>query len=57
MDGIKFFATKNSNNQWELIRRTPRWLVGLVLVATGTGKALDIPGFTEVLAAYDLLPD
>ena len=34
----------------------PRCFVGLVLVATGTGKALDIPGFVHVLAAYDLLP-
>ncbi len=34
----------------------PRWVVGLVLLATGTGKALDIPGFAEVLAAYALLP-
>jgi len=34
----------------------PRWFVGLVLIATGTGKVLDIPGFVQVLAAYDLLP-
>lgn len=34
----------------------PRWFVGFVLIATGTGKALDIPGFVHVLAAYDLLP-
>ena len=34
----------------------PRRFVGLVLVATGTGKALDIPSFVHVLAAYDLLP-
>ena len=35
----------------------PRWFVGLVLVATGTGKALDLAGFVQVLAAYDLLPN
>ena len=34
----------------------PRWFVGLVLIATGTGKALDIPGFVHVLATYALLP-
>ncbi len=34
----------------------PRWFVGFVLVASGIGKALDIPGFVGVLAAYDLLP-
>ena len=37
-------------------RCLPRWCVGLVLIATGTGKALDIPGFVPVLAAYELLP-
>ena len=39
-----------------VMKHLPRWFVGLVLVATGTGKALDIPGFVHVLAAYDLLP-
>ncbi len=34
----------------------PRWVVGSVLIATGTGKALNIPGFADVLAAYALLP-
>jgi len=38
---------------WQIF---PRWFVGLVLIATGTGKILDIPGFVQVLAAYDLLP-
>ena len=56
MDSDKSFATKNSNKRRELIINTPRWLVGFVLVATGIGKALDISGFVEVLAAYDLLP-
>ena len=37
--------------------RFPRYFVGLVLIATGTGKALDIPGFVEVIAAYRLVPD
>jgi len=38
------------------LQYVPRWFVGLVLIATGTGKVLDIPGFVHVLAAYDLLP-
>ena len=38
------------------LAQLPRWVVGLVLVATGTGKVLDLPGFVQVLAAYDLLP-
>lgn len=38
------------------IRHFPRWFVGGVLIATGIGKALDMPGFVGVLAAYDLLP-
>ena len=33
-----------------------RWFVGLVLLATGIGKALDIKGFVDVLSNYDLLP-
>jgi hypothetical protein len=32
------------------------WLVALALLATGTGKALDVPGFALVLAEYRLLP-
>ena len=50
-------AMKTDKNQRGLLRKIPRWFGGLVLVATGTGKALDIPGFVGVLAAYDLLPD
>ena len=42
---------------WGVVLRIfPRWFVGLVLIATGTGKAFDMPGFVQVLAAYDLLP-
>ena len=37
------------------LSRLPRWFVGLVLVATGTGKALDMAGFAHVLATYALL--
>ena len=37
-------------------RQIPRWFVGLILIATGTGKALDIPGFVTVVTAYDLGP-
>jgi hypothetical protein len=33
-----------------------RWVLGLTLVATSLGKALDIPGFREVLRTYDLWP-
>jgi len=40
----------------KLFENLPRWFVGWILIATGTGKALDIPGFVQVLAAYDLLP-
>lgn len=36
--------------------RLPFLLVGTVLVATGTGKLLDVAGFAEVLATYRLLP-
>ena len=32
------------------------WLLAAVLLATGLGKALDVPGFATVLAAYRLLP-
>lgn len=35
----------------------PRTLLGLVLIATGTGKALDMPGFVRVIAAYQLMPE
>ena len=43
-----------SRNFW--LRQFPRLFVGLVLLATGTGKALDMPGFVDVLATYALLP-
>lgn len=33
-----------------------RQLLGLILLATGIGKALDIPGFVQVLSNYQLLP-
>ncbi len=39
-----------------VMKHLPRWFVGLVLVATSTGEALDIPGFVYVIAADDLLP-
>ena len=35
----------------------PAVFVGLVLVATGVGKALDLEGFVGVVAAYRLMPD
>jgi len=33
-----------------------RIMLGLLLIATGVGKLLDIPGFIGVIEAYDLLP-
>jgi hypothetical protein len=33
-----------------------RCFIGLVLIATGVGKGLDLAGFTVVIASYDLLP-
>lgn len=38
-------------------RNFPRYFVGLVIMATGSGKALDIPGFVGVIEGYRLLPD
>ena len=38
------------------LARLPFLFVGLVLVATGTGKLLDLAGFVEVVAAYRLMP-
>ena len=34
----------------------PQLLLALVLLATGVGKALDVPGFAAVVARYDALP-
>jgi len=33
-----------------------RWVLGLTLVTTALGKALDVPGFRDVLRDYDLFP-
>jgi hypothetical protein len=33
-----------------------RWMLGLTLVATALGKALDVSGFRNVLRDYDLFP-
>ena len=38
------------------VRNLPRVFVGAVLLATGLGKVLDIPGFAQVVASYELLP-
>lgn len=38
---------------WEV----PRWCTGAILVASGTGKLLDVPGFIAIVDAYALLPD
>lgn len=37
------------------IRAVPRVFVGLVLVSTGIGKGLDMPGFVGVLDSYQLM--
>lgn len=39
-----------------LAHNASRALLGLLLAATATGKALDLGGFRTVLAAYDLFP-
>lgn len=36
---------------------TLRLVLGLTLLATSVGKALDIPGFRDVMRTYDLFPD
>lgn len=40
----------------DFIRYIPRSFVGLVLVATGIAKVLDIDGFVAVVMSYDLVP-
>ncbi len=37
-------------------RAIPRVFVGLILIGTGIGKGLDMPGFITVLEGYQLLP-
>lgn len=34
-----------------------RWLLAAIFLATGLGKALDLPGFAAVLGPYRLLPE
>lgn len=34
-----------------------RVFIGLVLLATALGKLLDVPGFSRVLATYEVLPE
>ncbi|HIF50479.1 MAG TPA: DoxX family membrane protein [Thiotrichaceae bacterium] len=38
------------------LRAIPRVFVGLILISTGIGKALDMPGFVTILDGYQLLP-
>ena len=33
-----------------------RWLIGSILLATAIGKALDVPGFAEVVGTYQVFP-
>ena len=42
-------------NPW--LRSIPAYFVGIVLISTGIGKALDVSGFASVLEAYQLFPD
>ena len=37
-------------------RRTCQWFVGLVLLSTGLGKLLDVPGFMGVIHTYQFFP-
>ncbi|MGH8556627.1 MAG: MauE/DoxX family redox-associated membrane protein [Methylococcales bacterium] len=37
-------------------REFPRYFAGFILMATGLGKVLDIPGFVTVIEAYQLFP-
>ena len=47
---------RQSNQRFHWLWSVPRVLVGLVLIATGSGKGFDIPGFVTVLDAYQLQP-
>ncbi len=47
---------QESPRQFTWIYSFPRVFVGLVLLATGTGKLLDMAGFVTVLDAYRLMP-
>jgi hypothetical protein len=40
----------------ERLSRVLRCFIGLVLLATGAGKLLDVTGFAEVLRSYQALP-
>lgn len=37
-------------------REFPRYFVGVILIGTGLGKLLDLPGFVTVIEAYRLVP-
>ncbi len=41
----------------KIIARCLRFFIATVLFASGSGKALDIPGFVEVLITYQALAD
>ncbi len=43
-------------SQFDWLKKLPRLFVGLILLSTGIGKLLDIPGFVLVLDAYQLTP-
>ena len=36
--------------------RVAAWMLASILLATGLGKALDVPGFAAIVAQYDALP-
>lgn len=43
-------------NKLGWLKSLPRVFVGLILLSTGLGKLLDMPGFVSVLDAYQLMP-
>lgn len=48
--------TRPGISGWTALHYALRWLLGLTLAATSVGKALDIPGFHDVLETYDIFP-
>lgn len=51
---IKIYQNKTLARYFRAI---PRIFVGLILISTGIGKGLDIPGFVTVLEGYQFLPN
>ena len=49
-------SMQENKRRYSWFRAIPRVFVGLVLVSTGIGKGLDMPGFVAVLDGYQLQP-